>query len=517
MTNSPRRDPYRLTGDLFGGRYRLEEFAGAGSYGAVYRATDTRLERTVAVKILKPDIEESSAGDARALFQREALTAGRLMHPNIVAVTDTGEENGFAYLVMEWLEGRTLEDEMRARGGALSPAETAALLALIADALHAAHDAGVVHRDIKPSNIHLGRANRNVVKVLDFGIAKVIASSTAAAASRIAGTLSYMSPEQLTGGLIDRRADIYSLGIMLYQMLTDAMPFSGESQGQLIQQHIVAPPPPLQRVRPELPQALSRVVERALAKRPDDRQQTALQLYQEFTAALESANAMSTMQSPLNGTFAGEQFSTTSIQSPPSSADRPAPVYPPSAPSFAPAPLPTAGAGTAEHPANRTTGAESLARGASDDAAMMSGAPDDLKDLRWYAVGGAVVLFMLNIVLGLAGRVLGITGGGYSYDEFVVELITTALRDGVFGATLGIILSEVLRPANHWAVGGGRRLARVLVVYGASGAALMMGFFVLLRTSFFWFALFLAIVGFVGGVIVCGIRLGTHNVKQPKR
>ncbi len=514
MIDAPRRDPYRLTGDVFGGRYRLEEFAGAGSYGAVYRATDTRLERTVAVKILKPDIEESSAGDARALFQREALTAGRLMHPNIVAVTDTGEENGFAYLVMEWLEGRTLEDEMRARGDALTPAEVAVLLAPIADALQAAHDAGVVHRDIKPSNIHLGRANRHVVKVLDFGIAKVVASSSsAAAASRIAGTLSYMSPEQLTGGLIDRRADIYSLGIMLYQMLTDAMPFSGESQGQLIQQHIVAPPPPLQRVRPELPHALSRVVERALAKRPADRQQTALQLYQEFAAALESANSMSTMQAPLTDTFAGEKLSTTTMVPAPASAEHlAATAYPP------PAPLAPAGAVTADRLVHdkTTTGASPSFTGSGDDA-LAASAPDDLKDLRLYAFGGAVLLFLLNIVLGLFGRVLGLTGTGYSYDEFVVELITTALRDATFGAALGVVLSEILRPANHWAVGGGRRLARVFIVYGASGVAGLMGLFVVLRTSFFWFALLLAIIGFVAGVVVCGVRLGAQNLDERKR
>jgi eukaryotic-like serine/threonine-protein kinase len=190
----PRRDPYRLTGELFGGRYRLEEFAGMGSFGAVYRTTDQRVGRTVAVKILKPDLGDDEMNDARELFQREALTAGRLMHPHIVAVTDVGEEAGFAYLVMEWLEGSTLEDELRARVP-FSPEETATLLGTIADALSAAHNAGVIHRDIKPSNIHLGRRERPFVKVLDFGIAKVVTSSTAVAASRIAGTVSYMSPE----------------------------------------------------------------------------------------------------------------------------------------------------------------------------------------------------------------------------------------------------------------------------------------------------------------------------------
>src|SRR5947199_9593220 len=129
-----RRDPYRLMGETFGGRYHLEEFAGMGSFGAVYRAIDTRVGRTVAVKILKPDLVDDETDVARELFQREALTAGRLMHPHIVAVTDVGEESGFAYLVMEWLEGRTLEQELRTRIP-FSPEETCSLLAPISDAL----------------------------------------------------------------------------------------------------------------------------------------------------------------------------------------------------------------------------------------------------------------------------------------------------------------------------------------------------------------------------------------------
>ena len=281
----PRRDPYRLTGELFGGRYRLEEFAGMGSFGAVYRATDARVGRTVAVKILKPDLGDDEMDDARVLFQREALTAGRLTHPHIVAVTDVGEEAGFAYLVMEWLQGSTLEDELRARVP-FSPEETASLLGPIADALSTAHDAGVIHRDIKPSNIHLGRRERPFVKVLDFGIAKVVTSSTAVAASRIAGTVSYMSPEQITGSRIDRRTDIYSLGVVLYQMLTGELPFKGDSQGHIIQQHIAAIPPPLSDVRPDLPAELSRVIQRALGKLPEARQQSAQELHSEFAAAL---------------------------------------------------------------------------------------------------------------------------------------------------------------------------------------------------------------------------------------
>lgn len=285
-----RRDPYRLTGETFGGRYHLEEFAGMGSFGAVYRATDRRVGRTVAVKILKPDLGDDETTVARELFQREALTAGRLMHPHIVAVTDVGEESDFAYLVMEWLEGNTLEDELRTRVP-FSPEETTSLLAPIADALQTAHDAGVIHRDIKPSNIYIGRRERPFVKVLDFGIAKVVTSATAATASRIAGTASYMSPEQITGSRIDRRTDIYSLGIVLYQMLAGELPFKGESQGHIIQQHIAAQPPSLANVRPDIPPALSKIIERALGKLPEARQQSAQELYSEFVAALTSKPA----------------------------------------------------------------------------------------------------------------------------------------------------------------------------------------------------------------------------------
>src|ERR1044071_688848 len=289
IPKSPRRDPYRLVGEIFDGRYCLEEFTGMGSFGAVYRAMATRVGRTVSVIILKPDLAEDETAAARELFQREALTAGRLLHQHIVAVTDVGEHDGFAYLVMEWLDGRTLEQEMRGRVP-FTPEETAQLLAQISDALQYAHDSGVIHRDIKPSNIHLGLKDRPFIKMLDFGIAKVSTSSTAVAASRIAGTVSYMSPEQITGSPINHRSDIYSLGIVLYQMLTGTLPFVGDSQGHIIQQHIAAPPPLLRNTRADLPYALSTVIQRALAKNPGDRQHSTRELSQEFSTALRSSN-----------------------------------------------------------------------------------------------------------------------------------------------------------------------------------------------------------------------------------
>lgn len=525
MTSSPRRDPYRLTGEMFGGRYRLEEFAGAGSFGAVYRATDVRLGRTVALKILKPDIEEADATGARELFQREALTAGRLAHPHIVAVTDTGEEQGFAYLVMEWLEGRTLADELRARAP-LPLNETAVLLEAITDALSAAHDAGVIHRDIKPSNIHLGRVGRAHVKVLDFGIAKVVDSSAAAASSRIAGTLYYMSPEQLGGDAIDRRADIYSLGIMLYQMLTGALPFPGESQGQVIHQHIAVPPPTLSAARPDLGPALSAVVERALAKRPDERQQTMGELYSDFVAAL------STQASEAIVSDDASRQTQAARDAPPSSSgsavaqtasDRlPATVMvsPPLAPTLVAAQASTNEIQQATLPTLQD--ASTVRHGRQ----TWSGEIGNLKSVRNFALVSALACFLLSVGVALLARWMQWTTQPYSYDDFVLSLIPVALRDTIFGAFLGASLSEFRRKrgqagvgpdaaqsASRWSVAEGQRI-RALVVHGAAGAALLMLPFVLLRTSLLALPVLLAAVGFVAGSIIWGVRVAVQSFKR---
>ncbi len=524
-TSAPRRDPYRLTGEVFGGRYRLEEFAGAGSFGAVYRATDARIERTVAVKILKPDIPEAEIAGARELFQREALTAGRLVHPNIVAVTDTGEEGDFAYLVMEWLEGRTLENELRERAP-LAPVETATLLSSIADALQAAHDAGVVHRDIKPSNIHLGRRGRAYPKVLDFGIAKVLTSSSAANASRIAGTLSYMAPEQLIGGPIDRRTDIYALGTMLYQMLSGRMPYDAQTQGQLIHQRIAETPPPLHTVRPDIPRALSDVLQRALSKNPDARQQSVQELYTEFVSALEP-QSFETEVRPLDESSSARPATQTQqgVSTPPtqntqaSTSPRPDATRPPSrdtrpltearpAQQFVPTVVESQGtvqgvSGT-QAAARQGTGTAAAARAGSD---TISG----LKQVGAYAVAGAILFSLLSVGVGLLARWLGLSQTPFAYDDFALQLIALALRDGLFGALLGAGLSELRVRDSRWSVAG-NCWARALVVHGALGASLLMFPFILLRTSLFVLPLGLAIIGAFGGLFFCGFRILAHKI-----
>lgn len=286
---APRRDPYRLIGEIFNERYTIDEFIVLGSFGAVYRATDQKLGRTIAVKILKPDLKEDVAEEARELFQREAQAAGALNHPHIVAVTDVGEDFGIAYLVMEWLEGRTLEQELR-QYQQISLSDTKIILEQITGALTLAHEQNIVHRDIKPSNIHLGKTGEIFVKVLDFGIAKVTTSAANAVASRIAGTFAYMPPEQIEGKIIDARTDIYALGILLFQMLSGKLPFEKKSEDYLIRQQLAAKPPRLTDFSPEFSSAIADVIERALAKNPDERQQSVNELCESFVEVIESEN-----------------------------------------------------------------------------------------------------------------------------------------------------------------------------------------------------------------------------------
>ena len=286
---TPRRDPYRLIGEIFNERYTIDEFIVLGSFGAVYRATDQKLGRTVAIKILKPDLKEDVAEEARELFRREAQAAGALNHPHIVAVTDVGEDFGIAYLVMEWLEGRTLEQELR-QYQQISLSDTKIILEQITSALTLAHEQNIVHRDIKPSNIHLGKPDEIFVKVLDFGIAKVTTSTANAVASRIAGTFAYMPPEQIEGKIIDARTDIYALGILLFQMLSGKLPFEKKSEDFLIRQQLTAKPPRLTDFSPEFNSSIADVIGRALAKNPDERQQSVNELCESFVKAVESEN-----------------------------------------------------------------------------------------------------------------------------------------------------------------------------------------------------------------------------------
>lgn len=285
------RDPYHLIGRTLVGKYRIDALVGVGGMGAVYSARHMGIDRHVAVKILQPNI---AVGDAQVfeMFEREARLSGHLTHANIANVFDAGRTpDGIAYIAMEWLEGETLDERIR-REGRLDLPSAGAILAQIAAALDAAHAEHIVHRDLKPSNIMLVRrsgADDAVphVKVLDFGIAKVISETTAAAVSAPMGTPHYASPEQFrTGAHIDGRADVYSLGVVLFRMLTGTVPFPSDSVSELIQRQLHEPPPPLRLLRPEAPEDLEALINRLLAKDPAERPQYAREVAELYFQAL---------------------------------------------------------------------------------------------------------------------------------------------------------------------------------------------------------------------------------------
>jgi serine/threonine-protein kinase len=284
------RDPYHLVGRTLLDKYRIEALVGLGGMGAVYCAHHLGIDRRVAFKILQPNIAVNDEHIAE-LFAREAKVAGRLSHENIVDVKDAGRTaDGLAYIVMEWLEGRTLEEELK-ETGRFGFARAAEILRQIAAALEEAHSKRIVHRDLKPANVMLVKRTNGSeqVKVLDFGIGKII-GETGSSVSAVMGTPSYASPEQLQlGGQIDARSDIYSLGVILYRILSGRLPFRGASVNELIQMQLTATPALLGTLRPELPVAIEQLVSRMLAKDPAGRPQSAREVAMLFDRVLASA------------------------------------------------------------------------------------------------------------------------------------------------------------------------------------------------------------------------------------
>jgi serine/threonine protein kinase len=247
---------------LLGGRYLLGELLATGGMGEVWAAEDLVLGRPVAVKLLGGVL----AGDGRAAerLRREARAAARLGHPGIARVLDLGDHDGRPYLVMELLHGESLAARL-ARAGPLHPAAAAAVVAAVADALEAAHRAGVVHRDVKPGNVLLTDAGE--VKVLDFGIASA-AGDAALTTGDLLGTPAYLAPERVLGQRATPAADVYALGVLLYELLAGERPFEADSDIELAMAHVNAQPPPLRRVAPAAPPSLVAACEAAMAKDP---------------------------------------------------------------------------------------------------------------------------------------------------------------------------------------------------------------------------------------------------------
>jgi serine/threonine-protein kinase len=269
-----------LIGKVFGGRYRLEEKIGVGGMAEVYRAYDLTLNRTVAVKILYPQF--ASDADFVERFKREAQAAANLSHPNIVNVYDWGAENSTYYLVMEHLVGQNLKQIIQKKG-ALPPSLVVDIGRQVAAALQFAHKRNIVHRDIKPHNIII--TDEGEVKVTDFGIARTLTSNLTQTGA-ILGTAYYISPEQAKGEEVSPLSDIYSLGVVLYEMSTGQLPFQGETPVAVALKHIQEEPPLPQKLNPAVPSSLQAVILKALARDPLLRYQSAEELRQDLAKAL---------------------------------------------------------------------------------------------------------------------------------------------------------------------------------------------------------------------------------------
>ncbi len=259
-----------LLGTSLNGRYRLDARIAAGGMSTVYRATDVTLERQVAIKLMHREIASDS--DQLERFRREARAVAQLSHPHIVGVIDAGEDGDPThprpYIVFEYVEGETLKERIR-RNGPLPIPEAVAYAIEIARALGAAHDHHIVHRDVKPQNVLIDQEGS--AKVTDFGIARTLEEDGLTADGRVLGTTDYVSPEQALGQHVTGRSDFYSLGIVLYEMLTGEVPFSGENQVAVAMKHVREEVPDVQVKRPEVSAALAAVLETATAKRESDR------------------------------------------------------------------------------------------------------------------------------------------------------------------------------------------------------------------------------------------------------
>jgi len=262
---------------IIAGRFRIECEIGTGGMGTVYRAKHLGLERAVAVKIIKPEF--ASDPDVADRFMREARTMAKLRHPHAAMIFDAGNlPDGRHFIIMEFVEGRTLSETLE-REGRFTPERAVRIASDICDVMAEAHNLGIVHRDLKPSNIML---NERGVCVLDFGVAKVLATSADATHTHattgsgvIVGTPRYMSPEQCLGQRIGARSDLYSLGVLLYEMLAGRPPFTDPLASAVLVKQATAQPPPLPKIRADIPRALVVAVHTLLAKRPEDRPQNA--------------------------------------------------------------------------------------------------------------------------------------------------------------------------------------------------------------------------------------------------
>jgi eukaryotic-like serine/threonine-protein kinase len=298
--NPPRRTarPARARGQrrvpqVLARRYEVVRRVGVGGMADVYLAEDTQLGREVALKILHPQYADDEGFVER--FRREALSAAKLQHPNIVQIYDSGKEGDFNFIVMEYVEGRSLKDYL-SEEGPLEIRDATRIAGEVLTALAYAHRSGLVHRDIKPGNILL--SNDGKVQVTDFGIARAEAGSTMTQTGTILGTAYYLSPEQAQGLPLDGRSDIYSLGVVLYEMLSGRRPFEGDSPVSIAYKHVRENPRPPSNYRQDIPRPLEAIVLNSLAKRPEDRYSSAALMRRDLEAFMTGKEVTATLKVP---------------------------------------------------------------------------------------------------------------------------------------------------------------------------------------------------------------------------
>lgn len=290
---NPPKIQVSLVGREFGGRYRILKPLARGGMGIVYLAEQVKLGRTVVFKILSSELSNDTSAVAR--FEREARGLSALEHPNVVGIYDYGHEQELTYIVMEYVEGDTLARRLKT-SGRLDANTFCTLARQILDGVAAAHLKGIVHRDIKPANIMVSSrvGQGDVAKVLDFGLAREVEASHDVTRGRIVGTISYLAPEVITGSPATPRSDVYSLGVMFFQMLTGRRPFEGADEISIMYQHVNTPSPRIDELLPgQVPSDLCDIIHRCLAKNPDERPADAAELRSEFGTCVSMVRSYS--------------------------------------------------------------------------------------------------------------------------------------------------------------------------------------------------------------------------------
>ena len=275
-----------MKGQKINDRYQIIKSIGEGGMANVYLAYDTILDRNVAVKVLRGDLANDEKFVRR--FQREALAASSLSNPNIVEVYDVGEDNGEYYIVMEYIEGKHLKSLIKKRGR-LTVSEAVDIVLQITSGMSVAHDSYIIHRDIKPQNILI--LENGLVKITDFGIAMAMNSTQLTQTNSVMGSVHYLPPEQASGKGATLQSDIYSIGILFYELLTGTLPFKGDNAVEIALKHLKEPIPSIREKYPEIPQSVENIIIKATAKNPKNRYADAREMHEDLKTCIEPSRA----------------------------------------------------------------------------------------------------------------------------------------------------------------------------------------------------------------------------------